>query len=367
MKEIRNIIKASEALETGQRAALATVVRVEGSSYRQPGARMLVQENGQWVGGISGGCLEGDALRKARLAILQGKPRLITYDTNDEDGQQIGASLGCNGIIDVLIAPLTAGDAGPIALLRDCAGFRQPSLLITVVQSKGMEPVLQPGQMFRYQGPAQLKQDLGGLMPPRALLQDIERAQQAQRSISAVYTLETGELHLFIEFLAPSIRLLLFGGQYDVYPLAELASNMGHLITIYADRNKLDASILGKIEAAKPKDATVAADAYTACVLMAHDYKTDLGNLRRLLDTPTPYIALLGPRKRTEKMIRAIEKDSGPLSDAENERIYSPAGLDIGAMTPEEIALSILAEIQAHYGGRQGGALRLRSGPIHYL
>ena len=111
MKEIKAIIKAYNELDKAtQQAALATVVRVEGSSYRRTGARMLVMDNGTWIGGISGGCLEGDALKRARLAINSSRPTLITYDTSEDDPHQIGVGLGCNGIIDVLFCPLDFDD-----------------------------------------------------------------------------------------------------------------------------------------------------------------------------------------------------------------------------------------------------------------
>ena len=111
MKEIRSIIAAYDALDKQvTNAALATVVRVEGSSYRRTGARMLVMDNGNWVGGISGGCLEGDALKRARLAITKSVSTLVTYDTTEDDSHQIGVGLGCNGIIDVLFTPLIFSD-----------------------------------------------------------------------------------------------------------------------------------------------------------------------------------------------------------------------------------------------------------------
>ena len=110
MKEIKSILKAYQNLDhSTTRAALATVVRVEGSSYRRTGARMLVMDDGTWVGGISGGCLEGDALKRARLAIAKTQASLVTYDTTEDDAHQIGVGLGCNGIIDVLLAPIEPG------------------------------------------------------------------------------------------------------------------------------------------------------------------------------------------------------------------------------------------------------------------
>jgi xanthine dehydrogenase accessory factor len=122
MKEIKAIIAAYDNIkDTATQAALATVVRVEGSSYRRTGARMLVMDDGVWVGGISGGCLEGDALKRARLAIAKSESSLITYDTTEDDAYQIGVGLGCNGIIDVLFTPLDFHDSNnPVEGLRSC-------------------------------------------------------------------------------------------------------------------------------------------------------------------------------------------------------------------------------------------------------
>src|ERR1700759_2317389 len=121
MKEIRDIIRAYEgAQREGKRSALATVVHVEGSSYRRPGARMLVTEDGQLTGAISGGCLEGDALRKALYAINQQQKKLVTYDTTDEDDITFGIQLGCNGIVHILFEPIDdTRPYNPIQLLRE--------------------------------------------------------------------------------------------------------------------------------------------------------------------------------------------------------------------------------------------------------
>src|SRR4051812_11904494 len=134
MKEIKAIISAYDAINSsGTRAALATVVRVEGSSYRRTGARMLVLDNGTWIGGISGGCLEGDALKRARIAINNDHPTLITYDTTDNDPHQIGVGLGCNGIIDVLFTPLDRSDPNnPVEVLKRCThSNRETHVLLT--------------------------------------------------------------------------------------------------------------------------------------------------------------------------------------------------------------------------------------------
>src|SRR6187431_1844847 len=134
MKEIRDIIKAfDDAQKLGKQTALATVVHVEGSSYRRPGARMLIEDNGQLTGAISGGCLEGDALRKALLVMNEKKSRLVTYDTMDDDDVKFGVGLGCNGIIQVLIEPINKENPNnPIQFLKAVNEKRQQSVLVTL-------------------------------------------------------------------------------------------------------------------------------------------------------------------------------------------------------------------------------------------
>jgi len=146
MKEILEIIRSfDKAVMEGKQTALLTVVHVEGSSYRRPGARMLVTEDGLLTGAISGGCLEGDALRKALLVMQQQKPMLITYDTTDEDDEKLGTGLGCNGIIQVLIEPVGTDNAlNPVLLLKKLVAERRDTVLITLfsLQNKKKE---QPG------------------------------------------------------------------------------------------------------------------------------------------------------------------------------------------------------------------------------
>src|SRR5215212_542899 len=134
MKELKDIIRAyDEAVREGKQTALATVVHLEGAAYRRPGARMLITEDGQLTGAISGGCLEGDALRKAQLVMVQKKPMLVTYDTTDEDDAKLGVGLGCNGIISILIEPVNAEDENnPIAFLKVILSKRQSAVLVTL-------------------------------------------------------------------------------------------------------------------------------------------------------------------------------------------------------------------------------------------
>jgi len=370
MKEIKAIIAAYDNIkDTTTQAALATVVRVEGSSYRRTGARMLVMDDGVWVGGISGGCLEGDALKRARLAIAKSESSLITYDTTEDDAYQIGVGLGCNGIIDVLFTPLDFHDGNnPVEVLRSCVyGARQTNILITVTGLEGDWAKVKAGGVIRYDGPQKL-----AVFDDAEVLEHLAKkiAAQSENNKSAPVQLELGnnkKLLVFVEILLPEINLVLMGHQYDVYPLARLAKEMGCYVTMVSNPLKVNSKLTGTVDAIlgydQFNDALI--DDHTAAVLMAHDYKTDKQNLIKALHTGVSYIGMLGPRVRSEKMFRELAQEGRPVSDERMECIYSPAGLDIGALTPEEIALSIIAEIKTVFSKREGGFLKRRHAPIH--
>src|SRR5258708_39244085 len=150
MKEIRDIVRAYDMAQSeGKRSALATVVHVEGSSYRRPGARMLVTEDGQLTGAISGGCLEGDALRKALFAINQQQNKLVTYDTTDDDDVQFGVQLGCNGVVHILFEPIDdSKDYHPVKLLKEMIGERRDAVLVTLFSPNPLQE--QPGTCLLY-------------------------------------------------------------------------------------------------------------------------------------------------------------------------------------------------------------------------
>lgn len=366
MKEINSIIAAYNQLDfSGTQAALATVIRVQGSSYRREGARMLICSDGQWTGGISGGCLEGDTLRKARQAIFQQKSRVVTYDTMHDDPFQIGVGLGCKGIIDVLIEPLNPEDKfNPIHFLKKCQGRREPCVLVTGLhtdlgQTSPGERYLLTGNGVEYfrPGAARFRDDC---YPYAAQVLTQECSGQFQTAAGMAF---------FVELIKPSLQLLVFGSNYDVIPLLEIGKTLGWNLSVFGDVKKLGKRVFDIADVVQP-DFTKAQpefhpDAYSAAVLMAHDYKTDFSNLQILLPTTIPYIAMLGPKKRYHRIVEELEHEGIPLSAADENRLHGPAGLDIGATSPEAIALSIASEIQACFQGRKGGFLRERNVPIY--
>ncbi len=354
-----------EQINLSQRkVALATVVYVEGSAYRRPGARMLVSDDGRWEGAISGGCLEGDALRKARQVMLDGKPVVVRYDTMDDDANSLGVGLGCNGIIDVFIEPIDPTDpTNPIAILNDFKQQRDRRVIATVCRRTPSVP-LREGARFVMSG--QRTDALPGWLRP-----DMELVMQIGKPLTTIIPFVDGVAEVFIERIDPGIELVIFGAGYDTIPLVRLATEIGWRVTVTEDciahlspKRFPEATCLLYSDAEAVTEKLLFTP-QTAAVLMSHNYHYDQQVLTRLLQTDVPYIGLLGPRKRYQKMQAEWGKTGRSFSDSSLSRVHSPIGLDLGAETPDEIALSILSEIKAFFSERTGGFLTNRPGPIH--
>jgi len=368
MKEIKNIIQAfDEAQQKGKQTALATVVHVEGSSYRRPGARMLVTVDGELTGAISGGCLEGDALRKALFVMTEGRAMLVTYDTNDEDDAKLGMGLGCNGIIQVLIEPIDeAKSDNPIALLKAITAKRQQSVLVTLFSLD--KKLTQPGTCLF------ITQD-DNIRGVKTNLHDILIAEAkqvliAQQSSFRNYSSENKSLTAFVELITPSISLVIGGAGNDVIPLVNMAEILGWEVTLvdgrpaYAKRERFSASC--QVVLARPEEVlnNISIDDQTVFVLISHNYNYDLALLRQLIKLDIAYVGILGPRKKFERMLKELQEEGIRLTEQQLSVIHSPVGLDIGAETPEEIALSIVSEIKAVLSLKQGESLKTK-GVIH--
>ncbi len=373
MKELRDILDAVvEVRRQGERAALATVVKVRGSTYRRPGARMLLRPDGTMVGSISGGCLEGDILEKARPVLAGGTPRLATYDMTSDDDIVWGLGLGCNGVVYVLIEPLPAGGpADPMAFLDECLSHERVGVMATVFRVEGHLGA-HVGDRWMVRGDGQLwGSTLQDPALSEALRPDVDEARQTGRSRVRTYTLPDGEAEVFIEVVQPPVPLVVFGAGHDAIPVVRFAKALGWRVTVvdsrpaYATRDRFPEA--DEVVLAHPEDVpgSVRLDERTFAVVMTHNYLQDLKLLEVLLPSPVRYLGVLGPRSRTDKLLGDLRAKGRAPSEAQLGRLYSPVGVDIGAETPEEIALSILAEIQAVLAGRSAGLLRDRKGPIH--
>ena len=372
MKEILGIIGAfEEARRRGRQTALATVVHVDGSAYRRPGARMLVDDTGQLTGAISGGCLEGDALRKSMLVLSQQKSKLVTYDTTDEDDAKLGLGLGCNGIIQVLIEPIHPSDPqNPIELLKAIAGKRQEAVLVTLFALENKKDA-QPGTCLLWKDEGVVWSERG-LPALRDILQeDAKKAYVNRASSFTNYVSGQQNLTAFIEYMQPPVSLVVFGAGNDVVPLVGMADILGWQTTVidgrpsYAKAERFVPSC--RVRVSKPENALdqIAIDAQTVFVLMTHNYNYDLAILGALIGRKVAYIGSLGPLKKTDRMLEELKEKGVTVNEAGLTRLYGPSGLDIGAETPEEIALSILAEIKAVLAGRSGQPLRNNGDVIH--
>lgn len=371
MKEITDIIRSYEqALASGKRMALATVVHVEGSSYRRPGARMLVTDDGQLTGAISGGCLEGDALRKALLAISQQKNKLVTYDTTDENDTTLGVQLGCNGIVHILFEPIKTDDAGnPVELLKKVSAKRQNAALVTLF-SLHARTGSQPGTCFLHlQTDDQVTCNCAEPEMHDLLLSETQAAYQRGDSFFKAFD---QSLTGFVEYFNTPPSLIIAGAGNDTIPLTEMAGVLGWDVTVvdgrtgHATRQRFPKA--GKVLVSRADDVLkhITVDERTFVLLMTHNYNYDLALLKQLLTVDAcQYVGALGPKKKLERMYSELEAEGMVITDEQKAKVYGPIGLDIGAETSEEIALSALAEIKAVLGRRAGFSLREKLDPIH--
>ena len=368
MKETEDIILAyKKAQQQNKKTALATVVHVEGSSYRRPGARMLVTEDGELTGAISGGCLEGDALRKALLAINQQKNKLVAYDSMDDDNT-IGIQLGCNGIVHILFEPIDVSDENnPVALLDKASAITTNAVIATLFSLDNTETqhgtcLLATEKGYYENGMlAELQNDLKN---------DIAAVFKNKTPVIKQYALQNGRhTSAFIELVKPPVELIIAGAGNDIFPLMQMAGILGWHTTIidgrktHANANRFPSA--KKIIVGKPADAInqIAIAEQAVFVLMSHNYNYDLAMLKELMNAPCNYIGVLGPKKKLEKMLGELQQQGIDLNNTE--KIYGPVGLDIGAETAEEIALSIVAEIKAVLANKSAATLRDKDGFIH--
>jgi xanthine/CO dehydrogenase XdhC/CoxF family maturation factor len=333
VSELSELLDAAEALAArGRPMALATVVATRGSTYRRAGARLLIPDEGEPIGNISGGCLEGDVARIGREVIATGEPRPVEFDMTADDDAVWGYGLGCNGAIELFVEP-TAGALESVAALRTGEGA------CLVIPLTGADA-----------GSHLLEADGAAAAALRGGTPRVEEVDGAR---------------VYFEPLLPPLRLLVCGAGHDAIPLVRQATELGWRVVVVDVRQPLlNAERFGPgVDFANPDpDAAaeaLAPDQRTAAILMSHNYLRDIAYLRSFLEGPLAYLGVLGPRGRTEQMLAEI---GAPEAIA---GLHAPAGLDIGAEGPEEVAHAIIAEILSVIHLRAGGPLRDRQGSIH--
>jgi xanthine dehydrogenase accessory factor len=333
MKDLQAIAaRLASPEDAGHANVLATLVAVDGSSYHRPGARLLLTSAGPRIGAISGGCLEEDILEHIRAVAESGRAKLVVYDTTSENDLIWGTGAGCHGVVQVLLERLPAQPAWAVRLAENLQAGH-PTSLAVVWQAPDSDS---------------LGTYLAEALPPQA-----------------------PESAVFRQTIAPSPSLFIFGAGDDAQPLASGAKALGWRVTVADPRPALasaerfpeaDLLIIGPapelVAQASPSAAALA-------VVMTHHYVHDVPVLRDPLPRPLAYLGLLGPRLRTEKILADLKEDGFAITPEQQARLHAPVGLDLGAESPEEVAISILAEMQAALGARDGRPLRNRPGPIH--
>ena len=338
----------------GRRAALATVVRVRGSAYRHEGAKLVVAEDGSTAGNVSGGCLEQDVREVALEVIRTGEPQLRSYCSSADEIEAWDLGVGCEGQVDVFVEP-----AEPRSRERGLLDGRTTFAVCTLLVAKKGE-------------------GRGSIVTPDWADGDLgSNDLNARATAKACELLETGEsgIHelagrsVFIDVLIPPPQLVVLGAGDDARPLVRFAADVGFRVVVVDRRPGYLAverfpTAAALVETGGDELAgEVALDTESYAVVMNHNFADDQAYLRALLKTPMAYIGMLGPRQRTERILRNLAAErGGPLDEA---RVYGPVGLDIGTDGAEQVALAVIAEILAVRSGRRARSLRERQAALH--
>jgi xanthine/CO dehydrogenase XdhC/CoxF family maturation factor len=338
--------------------ALATIMHTQGSTYRKAGARMLIDSRGHTVGMLSGGCLEEEIALRARRVLRKDAAERVVFDTR--------RLFGCNGSLEILLEPVRTGEADNL-MPAAAESFQRRCALIGTTMCEA------EGRTSGYSGSYALFAEDGTQRNARPFLKSC--SNDAVEGLERVDTVERTYLHegavvrALLQRVAPPLRLVICGGGPDIVPMVNLALQLGwepHILAAQST-SALDLPPACRVWRAAPEDffAHHTADQRTFAVIMSHNYGRDLALLKAALSQAFRYVGLLGPASRRKKILNELA-DLGFLPEEDAlQNLHSPAGLDIGADGPEEIALSIVGEIQAVSRNRPGIPLRNRCGPIH--
>jgi len=344
-------------------AVLATVINVEGSSYRLPGARMLIAE-GSWrtVGNVSGGCLEADVIERAQKVLRTGRPEVLTYDTRNDLESVFSLNMGCRGVVTIL---LERPSERFTRFIKKRLKTRRPGVIATCITSGEGDNAEIGSQAFI---------DEDAVSAPE--IADVTVAAISSAALAVLREGRSGRLEtsfgdFFLEFIPAPTDLLVFGAGADAVPVADLAKRMGWRVTVvdhrpaFATRERFPVADEVLLSTVEQLAADLRIENSTATIVMTHNYQRDREILKFLLGSRAFYIGALGPKKRTERILDELKTEELRVTPEDLERLYAPIGLDIGGGTPELIALSIIAEIQTVRTGRTGGFLRERKGSIN--
>jgi xanthine dehydrogenase accessory factor len=340
-----------EASRAGRPAALAIVTRIEGSAYRRPGAKLLIEPDGSVAGGVSGGCLEED-VRQVGLAVVEsGRARVLHYDTGDDENKVWGLGLGCNGEVDLLVQSVGEPALGTFACLAGLLAGDTAFALATIVEDGG------PGGLA-------VVGESGRLAATFAADPDIDAVALAALRARQSGLGRAGARQIFTEVLVPPPWLVVCGASDDAVPLVRFAAAVGFRVLV-ADHRRAhltperfpDAQKLLALRPEQPSPELPAGPG-TFAVVKTHSLERDRQWVGRLIAAGAGYLGILGPRARATRIL-------SDLGATGRDRVFAPVGLDLGADGPEQVALAVVAELLAVFSGRSPRHLREREVAVH--
>ncbi|OKH52664.1 xanthine dehydrogenase [Calothrix sp. HK-06] len=370
MNELQAILQAFESTQDGETAFLATVVKTQGSTYRRAGAKMLMTSTGKMVGTISGGCLENDVLEHTRQSMSNSKAIVVTYDNTAPEDIIWGFGLGCNGVVQVLIECLYKDNTvNKLAFMRECLNYNHFGIVATVFDIQGEVNIKTGASLLLYPN-GSISTDITDINVTQSLINDAQTALINQKSTVKKYHLLNGNVEVFIEVIQPPTPLVIFGAGRDAVPVAKYAKTLGWHVTVvdcrasnatYERFPMADEIILARRETIHQ----ICITERTAAVVMTHNYLDDIEIVKMLLLSSNRYVGVLGAKQRIERLLADLRAAETIYTDNTLEKLHAPIGIDIGAETPEEIAMAIIAEVQAVVSKRNASFLKNRKKPIH--
>ncbi|HET7295871.1 MAG TPA: XdhC family protein [Gemmatimonadales bacterium] len=351
-REVLDFVAAARAAE--KRVALATVVRVRGSAYRHEGAKLAVAQDGATAGNVSGGCLEQDVREVALQVLRSGAPQLRNYCSSADEVEAWDLGVGCEGQVDVLVEL-----AEPRERERELLDGRMPVAVCSVLPGKGKvgsgkRLIVTPGATEGDLGAVELNRSAGARA--RELLEAGE---------SGIHVIAGRQV--FFDVLRPPPQLVVLGAGDDARPLVRFAAEVGFRVVVvdrrpgHLTRQRFPAAAALVDAAGDGLGEALPLDAECYAVVMNHNFADDQAYVRALLKAPVAYIGMLGPRQRTERILRNLAAE-GPIDEG---RVFGPVGLDIGTDGAEQVALAVIAEVLALRSGRRAKSLRERRTAIH--
>lgn len=356
-----------EGLDAERTDVLATIVDVEGNAYRRPGAKMLLDAEGTGLGSITAGCLEDELVREAETVRETDRPTLITYDLMEDDDDVWGLGVGCDGVITVLLEPLTDAYRPAVDAFADGRDVG----VVTVLEDDG--PLATGDRAYYHPAEGRLSTVDAGLedWPADSLAEPV--SVLVDRGKADVIDVAGGDrrLEVFVDGLVAPPELVVFGTGHDVGPVTELAATNDFRVTVVGFRGGVDLA-----ERFPSADRTVTTSPGAIdddlelhdrqyAVVMTHNFVDDRLTVETLLESPVPYVGLMGPRERFEEMHEAFEGEGTTFDREALASLYTPVGLDLGGGSPYQIAHSIVAEVLAVHNERTPDHLRSREGHIH--